>query len=97
LSQGFEGGREAARQLVSLSCKNLNLPQTTRIVVNVFANVCTLANTLYQAAIIPKTDVLKEFVNGFNCFDETVTFVNIGRIKDLVDSRIDGTVVSLAR
>ena len=64
--------------------------------VSVFANVCTLANTLYQAAIVPKADVLSEFVNGFNCFDEMVTFVNIGRVKDLVDSKIDGTVLPLS-
>ena len=63
---------------------------TTRLFIHVFANVTSLALVLTQTTIIPKVDVFHEFVNGFNSVDELITFVNVGRGKDLTDSKING-------
>jgi hypothetical protein len=59
--------------------------------VYVFANVPTLAATLFQSGLILRTEVFHEFVNGFNSAGELVTFVDVGRGKELADSKINGT------
>jgi hypothetical protein len=92
LCEGFDGGRDAARQLFALSSKSLKLLPSTRVVIHVFASVPTLAVTLCQASIIPKADFLNEFVNGFNSVDEMATFINVGRGKELTDAKINGTI-----
>jgi hypothetical protein len=53
--------------------------------------VTSLAFVLTQSNIIEKTDVLYDFVNGFNTVDELATYVNVGRGKELTDSKINGT------
>jgi hypothetical protein len=90
-SRGYEGGREAARQLYSQSVKSLKLPPSTKVVIHIFANVGYLANALHRASFIPKPEILNEFVNGFNAIDEMITFVNVGPGKELPDLKINGT------
>ena len=65
LADGYEGGREAAHQLLTLSRTWLKLPQSTKLLVHVFANVNGLAIVLSQFGVISKPETLYEFVNGF--------------------------------
>jgi hypothetical protein len=88
--QGFNGGREAAAQLLNLSKKGLSLTQSTKVLIHVFANVTGLALTLAQCGIIPKAEIFHEFVNGFNTVDELITFVNVCHSKELTDSKVNG-------
>lgn len=87
----MEGGREAARQLLTLSRQSLNLTRSTKILIHVFANVTSLATSLCQSGILSKADTFHEFVNGFNSIGELVTFVDVGPGKELTDSKINGT------
>lgn len=93
--EGYEGGREAARQVVTLSRSCLKLSPSTRLLVQVFANVGGVAYTLVQVGMISKQEIFHEFVNGFNSLDELVTFINVGRGKELTDSKINGTLPTL--
>ena len=67
------------------------MPQSTKLLIHVFANTPGLGLVLAQATLITKPDILNEFVNGFNSLDELVTFVNVGKGKELTDSKINGT------
>ena len=40
--------------------------------------------------MISRQEIFHEFVNGFNSLDELVTFINVGRGKELTDSKING-------
>lgn len=93
----MDGGREAARQLLALSRQSLKLPQSTKILIHVFANVTGLAPVLYQSGIIPKDQIFHEFVNGFNSVSELTTFVNVGHGKELADSKINGIFIWKSR
>jgi hypothetical protein len=75
---------------MTLSRSRVLLSQSTKLIVHVFANVSGLAFSLAQSMIIPKQETFHEFVNGFNSVDEMVTFVNVGRGKELTDSKING-------
>src|SRR5437667_9913763 len=88
LCDGFDGGREAACKLVTQSYQSLQSP---KLLVHVFANVSGLATTLLQSGIISRAEILHEFVNGFNSVGDLVTFVTVGRGKELADSKINGT------
>ena len=55
-----------------------------------FANATSLAQILTQRNIITSASVFHEFINGFNAVDELVTFTNVGRGKELVDTKIKG-------
>jgi hypothetical protein len=63
---------------------------STKICIHVFANATNLAPALVQHNIISKPDVLYDFINGFNTADPLVTFVNVGRGKELTDTKING-------
>jgi hypothetical protein len=89
--EGFEGGREAARQIVTMSRSYLKLSPSTRLLVQVYGNVLGLGYALLQCGMIFKQETFHEFVNGFNSVDELVTFINVGRGKELTDSKINGT------
>jgi hypothetical protein len=89
--QGFEGGREAAHELLANARNVTGATSATKIFVHVFANATSLSIVLAQSGVIPKVDFLHEFVNGFNTVDELVTFVNVGRGKELTDSKINGS------
>lgn len=56
----------------------------------VFANATMLAPVLLQHNIVPKTESFYEFINGFNSVDELVIFTNVGRGKELTDTKIKG-------
>ena len=90
LCGGFDGGREAARQLVTQSYKGLKISQPVQMVVHVFADVTSLATTLVQSVIISRQEIFQEFVNGFNSVGDLVTFVDVGRGKELADLKING-------
>lgn len=60
------------------------------MVVHVFANVPSLAATLVQSGLILKMEIFHEFVNGFNSVGDLVTFVDVGRGKELADSKVNG-------
>ena len=89
--QGFDGGREAAFELLNNARETLGAPGSTKLFVHVFANATGLAIALTQSGIIPKVDIFHDFVNGFNTVDDLVTYVNVGRGKELTDSKINGT------
>src|SRR5271154_2178083 len=63
---------------------------TDKIWIFVFANTTSLAPLLQQRNIIPKIDMFNDFINGFNSVDELVTFTNVGRGKELTDTKIKG-------
>jgi hypothetical protein len=75
------------RKLVS----EYNLAESTKVLISVFANVTRLAPILVQHKIIPKPDILHDFINGFNAAGELIAFVNVGHGKELSDSKITGT------
>ena len=93
LQQGFEGGQDAARTIVMMSYKYINIPQSTKLMVHVFANVVSLANTLCQTNIIAKPELFNDFVDGFNSVDELVTFINVGPGRDLAELKINGSAL----
>ena len=43
-----------------------------------------------QYNIISKIDTFYDFINGFNSVDELVTFTNVGRGKEVADTKIKG-------
>ena len=88
---GFDGGKEAARQLVMMSYKSINTPQSTKLMVHMFANVVGLGNTLSQSHVISKPEIFHDFVDGFNSVDELITFINVGPGKELAELKINGT------
>ena len=90
LCVGFEGGREAARQLVTQSYKGLKMSQPGQMIVHVFADVTSLATTLLQCGIISRQEIFHEFVNGFNSVGDLVTFVDVGRGKEVADLKVNG-------
>jgi hypothetical protein len=49
-----------------------------------------LASILVHHKITPKLEVFHEFVNGFQSVDDLVFFTNVGRGKELTDSKIKG-------
>jgi len=55
------------------------------------ANATSLAQILVKRNIISDVNVFNDFINGFNAVDELVTFTNVGRGKELVDTKIKGT------
>lgn len=59
----------------------------------VFANATMLAPVLLQHNIVPKVELFYDFINGFNSVDELVTFTNVGRGKELTDTKIKGTLL----
>jgi len=64
--------------------------KTDKIWVFVFANATSLAPILQQQNIIPKIDTFYDFINGFNSVDELAMFTNVGRGKELTDTKIKG-------
>ena len=92
--EGFEGGRDAARQVVTLSRSCLKLSPSTRLHVQVFANISGLGYTMSQSGLISRPEIFHDFVNGFNSVEELVTFINVGRGKELTDSKISGSFTS---
>ena len=66
------------------------MTSTTNVWISVLANTTALAQILVQHKIIPSVNVFNDFINGFNTVDELVTFTNVGRGKELVDSKIKG-------
>lgn len=64
--------------------------KTDKVWISVFANATNLAPVLQQSQIIPKIDTFFDFINGFNSIDDLVTFTNVGRGKELTDTKIKG-------
>jgi hypothetical protein len=95
LVQGTEGGRNAARELISYTRKEISATSagttSINICIHIFANATNLAPALVQYNIISKTDIFHEFMNGFNSVDPLVTFVNVGRGKELTDTKVNGS------
>jgi hypothetical protein len=87
---GFDGGKEAARQLVMMSYKSINTPQSTKLMVHVFANVAGLGAALSQSNIISRPEIFNDFVDGFNSVDELITFINVGSGRELSELKING-------
>ena len=71
----------------------LKLLPSTRLLVQVYGNVLGLGYALFQSGMISKQETFHDFVNGFNSVDELVTFINVGRGKELTDSKINGTLI----
>jgi len=63
--------------------------KTDKIWILVFANATDLAPVLQQNNI-SKIDIFYEFIRGFNSVDELVTFTNVGRGKEVADTKIKG-------
>ena len=60
----------------------------------VFANATMLAPVLVDHNIVSKVESFYEFINGFNSVDDLVTFTNVGRGKELTDTKIKGIIRS---
>jgi hypothetical protein len=75
--RGFEGGREASRQLIAISHNCLSLSQYTKMTIHVFADLNNLAATLNQADIIRSEDVFFDFVGGFESVGEMSNFIHV--------------------
>lgn len=76
-------------ELITMTRQILN-SKTDKIWILVFANATSLAPVLQQYNIIPKIDTFLDFINGFNSVDDLVTFTNVGRGKELTDTKIKG-------
>jgi hypothetical protein len=92
LTQGFEGGRAAAQGLITSTRESLKdeIIATTKIWIFVLANATSLAQILNQRNVITTANIFHDFMNGFNSVDDLVTFTNVGRGKELVDTKIKG-------
>lgn len=60
------------------------------MIIHVFANVASLATIIFQSGLISKTEGFHEFVNGFNSVGDLITFVDVGRGKELANSKVNG-------
>lgn len=91
LSGGFAGGRKAACQIISNIRNGIGAQfPSAKIWISVFANATDLGPVLFHHRYIPTLSVLDEFISGFNDIDDLVTFVNVGRGKELTDTKLNG-------
>jgi len=72
--------------------KRLGLSLSTRVLVHIFAQYSILAALLVQAGIVNRPDAFAEFVAGFNSKEELCTFVDVGKAKSAISSKINGTL-----
>ena len=63
---------------------------TDKVWIFAFASATRLSAVLLQQNIIPKIDTFHDFIHGFNSVHERVTFTNVGRGKELADTKIKG-------
>jgi hypothetical protein len=91
LSQGFAGGRKAACEIISNIRNGIGTQfPSAKIWISVFANATGLGPVLFHHNYIPALGVLDDFISGFNDIDDLVTFVNVGRGKELTDTKLNG-------
>ena len=62
----------------------------SKVWIFVFANASSLAPVLARQNLISKPELFYDFMNGFNSVDDLVTFTNVGRGKELTDTKING-------
>ena len=72
--------------------KRLGLSLSTKVLVHIFAQYSILAALLVQAGIVNRPDAFAEFVAGFNSKEELCTFVDVGKVKSAISSKINGTI-----
>jgi len=69
---------------------DLETAATTNVWIQVFENATKLAPVLLEHNIVPKIESFYEFINGFNSVYDLATFTNVGRGKELTDTKIKG-------
>ena len=95
MQNGKTGGHEAAHHLRSAVDGHVrkvdpNVPAHTSIKIRVYANVEGLTKTYRNANIIPDSESLLPFVQGFNRAHELCDFVDVGSGKEGSDVKLRG-------
>jgi hypothetical protein len=95
LAKGEEGGRQAA-QILRTSAETYareQMPELVgelKIVARMYANVRGLAETCARAGLVPRPEVIEDFVRGFTGGDILFDFVDVGPGKDRADEKVSG-------
>lgn len=91
---GEEGGRLAAdelrREIVEAMKASLNVPQDTKVVARIYANVRKLGEACGKAGIISRSALLEDFARGFTGSKQLFDFVDVGVGKDRADDKLSG-------
>lgn len=92
ISDGEKGGKEAANQLHAslLDYITTHLPhlESYRINVKIFADVSALSMILVKCKEIDRSDVLQEFIKGFNSTKLLFDIVDVGSKKDAAGDKV---------
>ncbi|KAF2143102.1 uncharacterized protein K452DRAFT_269827 [Aplosporella prunicola CBS 121167] len=93
IKQGDQGGRQAARQLMSSVSAYLksNVPRISPnvdVVVRVYANLQGLAKVYRDAGVTHDASELEQFVRGFNIGHPMCDMVDAGNGKECADDKI---------
>lgn len=94
LSQGEQGGKDAANQLWAAAhdyiTRNFSNISSSKIVTRVYANVKGLADACFKAGIVEKASTIADFTRGFNGSRLLFDFVDVGSGKDRADDKLIG-------
>ena len=82
VSQGRDGGKEAARLLklkIHEHLKDEDISESVTIVIRVFANLQGLGRIYQNSNIVSATSIKEEFIRGFNMGDPMCDYVDAGK------------------
>ncbi|KAK6955608.1 hypothetical protein Daesc_003250 [Daldinia eschscholtzii] len=88
--KGFEGGKKAANELIKAINEKFNSIETTSVTVfvTILANVSGLGKAMKRHGCLHDSNILHDFVMGFNQANVSTTFVDVGSDKELADAKI---------
>lgn len=97
VAAGSEGGHTAAQQLKgtleAYGRESLGLQPHWNVIVRIYVNKTGLVKTYKDANIVPKAQVVENFIIGFNRELPFVELVDAGPDKEAADNKIKGEVL----
>lgn len=95
LQQGEDGGKKAAAVLLQSTDVYAReqiptLPNETKIVARMYANVRGLADACARAGHVATPGIMEDFVRGFTRGNPLFDFVDVGPGKDRADEKVSG-------
>jgi hypothetical protein len=101
LKQGELGGKTAANTvnnaIFEWARNNITeVPEETKVVVRVYANVKGIAEACAKAGIVEHPSRVEEFVRGFTSSNPLSDIIDVGAASDAVEGKIDGESATIA-
>lgn len=97
VAAGSEGGHTAAQQLKgtleAYGRESLGLQPHWKVVVRIYVNKTGLVKTYANANIVPRAQVVEDFIVGFNRELPFVEFIDAGPDKEASDNKIKGDIL----